>query len=120
MTFLPVNYVVIIYLLNISQYFHTVSTKSIKFIGLGDWGKGGNSGNILYSNEKDNDIYFSDNDDIPITHATSSNTYYTYQAPLAKAMGQYAANSNPKPSFIVALGDNFYTEGVSSTTDSLW
>jgi len=37
---------------------------------------------------------------------------------VAKAMATYASS---KPAdFLIALGDNFYSNGVSSTTDSLW
>jgi hypothetical protein len=44
----------------------------------------------------------------------------SYQSAVAKAMATYAENTNPAPYFVVALGDNFYTNGVASTTDSLW
>ena len=43
-----------------------------------------------------------------------------YQVQVAAAMGTRAASMQPAPSFIVALGDNFYTKGVSSSSDSLW
>lgn len=49
-----------------------------------------------------------------------------YQTAVAKAMGSYVANANSEnsevsaPTFIVALGDNFYNNGVRSTSDSLW
>jgi tartrate-resistant acid phosphatase type 5 len=42
----------------------------------------------------------------------------TNQANIAKAMGSYAETFGP--SFIIAAGDNFYTLGVSSTSDSNW
>jgi hypothetical protein len=42
----------------------------------------------------------------------------TNQAAIAKAMGNYSDEF--QPSFIIALGDNFYTNGVSSSTDSYW
>ncbi len=48
------------------------------------------------------------------------NNQGTNQVAVAKAMAQYASNAVNKPSFVVALGDNFYTKGVSSTSDSLW
>lgn len=35
-------------------------------------------------------------------------------------MSIYSNQSILKPEFIVALGDNFYTNGVQSSTDSLW
>ena len=37
---------------------------------------------------------------------------------VAKAMGTYA--SVYTPSFVLSLGDNFYNNGVQSTSDSLW
>jgi hypothetical protein len=40
------------------------------------------------------------------------------QGRVADAMG-FVANYTP-PSFVLALGDNFYTEGVASTNDSRW
>ncbi len=39
---------------------------------------------------------------------------------VAQAMGQYANKTSPNPSFVLALGDNFYSNGVSSSTDVLW
>jgi tartrate-resistant acid phosphatase type 5 len=43
------------------------------------------------------------------------------QAGIAKAMATYAA-SRPAypPKFIITVGDNFYTKGVSSSTDPYW
>jgi hypothetical protein len=35
-------------------------------------------------------------------------------------MAAFAASTQPAPSFVVALGDNFYSNGVSSATDILW
>lgn len=35
-------------------------------------------------------------------------------------MSKYCENLNIKPSFVLSLGDNFYNEGVSSSTDILW
>ena len=40
------------------------------------------------------------------------------QAYVAKAMGSWA--NTYSPSFVIALGDNFYTNGVQSTSDSQW
>lgn len=40
------------------------------------------------------------------------------QGYVAKAMGSYA--NTYSPSFVIALGDNFYTNGVQSTSDSQW
>lgn len=35
-------------------------------------------------------------------------------------MANYSSNADIKPSFVVALGDNFYDDGVSSSNDTLW
>lgn len=50
--------------------------------------------------------------------ATNNNNKKYYQMEVAAAMG--AAAATLKPSFVVALGDNFYSNGVPSSTDSLW
>ena len=44
----------------------------------------------------------------------------TYQMAVAISMGNFTNTTINKPEFIVALGDNFYTKGVSSTSDNLW
>ena len=41
-----------------------------------------------------------------------------YQGYTARSMLEVAAMT--KPSFILALGDNFYDDGVNSTEDSMW
>jgi hypothetical protein len=43
-----------------------------------------------------------------------------YQLAIAKAMNVFASTAVPAPEFILALGDNFYGNGVKSATDSLW
>lgn len=40
------------------------------------------------------------------------------QTAVAAQMGVYAAQTNA--SFVVALGDNFYEDGVESDLDELW
>ena len=44
----------------------------------------------------------------------------SYQVEVATAMSSYSSKSRVPPSFVLSLGDNFYTKGVSSTSDSLW
>jgi hypothetical protein len=39
---------------------------------------------------------------------------------VASAMAQTAALLNPAPSFVIALGDNFYDHGTPSSTDNIW
>jgi hypothetical protein len=86
---------------------------SISFLLLGDWGKGGNSGNAATGYSDENRMLLSER-----AGRNLGNNQGTNQAAVAKAMGSYSAEHHP--SFIVALGDNFYTKGVSSSTDEYW
>lgn len=86
---------------------------------LADWGKGGYSGNILESSISSKPYDIDDNYQ-SWKNGTVSGSSYTYQVAIAKAMGDWATTSNPKPTFLIAGGDNFYTNGVSSASDSLW
>ena len=45
---------------------------------------------------------------------------YTYQVAIARGMSAYINSSALNTSFIVALGDNFYDDGVLTTNDTLW
>jgi hypothetical protein len=108
-------------------------TTSLIFLVLGDWGKGGSSGIYGSSFEEiPNDI--PTNKLLPMAVIDSNQTHHASvldgrelkqkqvinQIAIAKAMASFASNSHPSPSFVVALGDNFYNNGVSSVTDSLW
>eukprot|EP01031_Cornospumella_fuschlensis_P034445 gene34445-41691_t len=98
---------------------------ALSFLLLGDWGKGGSSG--LYGSSLDDDEFkavlnklnesavqsVADNKD-------NKKTKTFYQVQVAKAMSDFASVSDPSPSFVVALGDNFYNNGVSSHADKLW
>eukprot|EP01035_Chromulina_nebulosa_P017569 gene17569-23136_t len=44
----------------------------------------------------------------------------TNQWLVAQAMGNYVEQTDLKPSAILALGDNFYVNGISSSTDTNW
>lgn len=97
----------------------------LSFLIIGDWGKGGESGNIQsqrylrsrgLANDNNNNNKNSNNNN----KNGNSKQQGTNQVAVAKSMAQYAANSVIKPSFVVALGDNFYTKGVYSTSDVLW
>lgn len=93
--------------------------QSLNFLLLGDWGKGGNSGYI--ASNLDNGIISNntEDDDQKMMHKRNlKNNEVTNQAAIAKAMGTYSEKF--LPSFVVALGDNFYTNGVSSSTDVYW
>eukprot|EP01041_Mallomonas_annulata_P002192 gene2192-4263_t len=52
------------------------------------------------------------------TLTSMSNSKNYWSSVVAKAMAQYATNY--PVDFLIALGDNFYDNGVESTTDSLW
>eukprot|EP01031_Cornospumella_fuschlensis_P030453 gene30453-36802_t len=103
---------------------------ALSFLLLGDWGKGGTTG--AYGSSLNDDEF--QNSMAPQGVASSNNNNNNnnnknnnnknnkvfYQVQVAKAMGQYAASASPAPSFVLALGDNFYNNGVSSSTDKLW
>jgi hypothetical protein len=94
---------------------HLSANPSLHFILLGDWGKGGNSG--YYSSHIPSGDEKNETDDDHVRRATKE-VAVTYQANIAKAMSEYSETF--KPSFVVALGDNFYGKGVTSTTDPYW
>lgn len=108
---------------------------ALEFLVLGDWGKGGNGGNIL--NTLSSDQFSLDQIYPKVTYerADSLDTnkegggkggggqnrkQYTYQAAVARAMSTWANHSAVTPSFVVAVGDNFYDDGVQSSTASSW
>jgi len=104
----------------------TTETDSLSFFLLGDWGKGGITGTYSssLSNDDANTHFIPHDDDDGSHHRNLRNEHVNaatlYQVESAAAMGVRAASMTPQPSFIVALGDNFYSNGVSSSTDSLW
>lgn len=99
----------------------------LTFLLLGDWGKGGTSGSYgqrralgtVPTDPEDftnnNELMGSDND-----ANTKKEKKVLRQMQVATAMGNYATKANPAPSFLIALGDNFYDNGVYSSTDALW
>lgn len=91
---------------------------SLNFLFLGDWGKGGNSGYIASNFDGSFDTSSNSTEDDDKKIRSLKNNGVTYQAAVAKAMGSYSDKF--QPSFVVALGDNFYTNGVSSSTDVYW
>ena len=106
---------------------------TLRFLLLGDWGKGGNGGGYTTSHMSDNNKTFDDDHDEGFLYNSTSissikslmaesrglkNNKQTYQAAVASAMGSYSESF--QPSFVIALGDNFYSNGVSSSTDAYW
>ena len=120
----------------------TERESALNFLLLGDWGKGGNSGYVATrisdgTSEADDDEgpdtqksayvdvrsrrYMHKTDLLETNRSlqnNNNNNKGTYQAAIAKAMASYS--NEFQPSFVVALGDNFYTNGVSSSTDVYW
>ena len=123
------------------------NNQTLRFLLLGDWGKGGTTG-LYGSSTNDDDVsdaifQMSMNDSNSQTLSSSNtsnlvlqgggnkggggnngggnkNQKVLYQVAVAKAMGNFASSGSVQPSFLVALGDNFYSNGVSSATDALW
>ena len=100
----------------------------LNFLLLGDWGKGGNTG-YTYNSLKSQIPEGSDDDVISLGVTISANenngnnngnakNKQLYQAAIAKVMG--TVSEYLTPSFVLALGDNFYTKGVTSSTDVYW
>jgi hypothetical protein len=117
---------------------------SILFMLLGDWGKGGNKYDIRNKSYTTSQLH-AVVDGVSINDKRGGDgghqggpeegdpkgggqdhhddmgkkkTEYTYQAAVAEQMAIYAVNKSIQG--IVALGDNFYEDGVYSTTDTLW
>lgn len=87
----------------------------LRFILLGDWGKGGLTGAYAsVAREKTSD---GEHPEQFITEAAGKSLY---QVAVARAMGRFVATSTIATSFILALGDNFYDNGVPSADSMLW
>lgn len=85
-------------------------TDIISFLLIGDWGKGTSqtaARRQLSGDAKSQEFY--------LQHSETSN-----QNAIASAMAEYVSSARHSPSFILTLGDNFYTRGVASSSDSLW
>lgn len=94
--------------------------KSLEFLIIGDWGKGGNSGNILDTMSSTSgqtqlrypQVKYERDDSYSVSGHNKEDgkkhKHYTYQAAIARAMSTWANHSEVTPSFVVAVGDNFY------------
>jgi hypothetical protein len=114
------------------------SPDALEFLVLGDWGKGGNAGNILNTLSSDQlslnkaypEVSYARDDSYSVNAENKegggkdgggkNKKQYTYQAAVARAMSKWVTQSNVTPSFVVAVGDNFYDDGVSSSTAASW
>jgi hypothetical protein len=92
------------------------SDDSLTFLLLGDWGKGGTTGTFGQRRHLKGSAPIPEHGEKEILKEKK----VLRQMQVATAMGQYSADADPKPSFVIALGDNFYDNGVYSSTDSLW
>jgi hypothetical protein len=93
-----------------------INKTALNFYFLGDWGKGGIDGDITaVSSRKLQEDHERNHDH---AHEHQQKNEYTYQNAIGKAMIVYSKTTKPK--CIIALGDNFYSDGVASTSDSLW
>jgi hypothetical protein len=89
-----------------------LSPEKLHLLMLGDWGKGGKNGDITAT--ATSSVVF----DMGRKLAKNGGTDYTYQASVARSMMKYSRFINL--SGVISLGDNFYSSGVTSTTDTLW
>ena len=94
------------------------SKQTLSFLLLGDWGKGGTDGTV--SGRRLLDLTPINTDRISIEEHNDKKKKTLQQMQIATAMGIFSASANPQPSFVVALGDNFYNDGVKSSTDTMW
>jgi tartrate-resistant acid phosphatase type 5 len=128
----------------------------LQFLALGDWGKGGSSGDILAvsaenlvvnkgvgimsntvaskvnnrllrgsdnggeNQENHGDEEHGGNEEHNNHEGGKHGQEYTYQVAVAGGMASYINSSDINTSFIIALGDNFYDDGVLSSNDSMW
>jgi len=92
------------------------SASPLYFFVHSDWGKGGYDGFQYRRLSNETDQAGSGIADEEERELGENKVYY--QGEIAQAMAGVA--SETLPSFIMALGDNFYANGVASTTDSLW
>ena len=102
---------------------------ALEFFVLGDWGKGGNAGNVLNTlsssqvrlSQYPKVAYARDDSYMSVQNKDDKNRkQYTYQAAVAETMSDWSNRSDVTPSFVVAVGDNFYDDGVQSASDSAW
>jgi len=97
------------------------SDSVLSFLLLGDWGKGGTSGTYGQRRALEGAPALSEHSQMELNEMElMKEKKVLRQMQVATAMGKYANQTSPKPSFVVTLGDNFYADGVYSTTDPLW
>ena len=120
-----------ILLVALMRFRHGQSTNSVSCLVIGDWGKGGESGTTasrsfdspikldhsinslwkLLSPEDNNDKNNRENNNQEKEKKNEAGG--TNQVAVATAMAREVERLIEKPSFVLALGDNFYTKGMS-------
>ena len=123
------------FFVSITGFVVSISGEPLNFLLVGDWGKGGIYGDITTGGyvlnmkpDPDDDVKSKianpDNPSRLLNYIdikggnNNQKVTYTYQVAIAKAMASWARYYTT--SFVIGLGDNFYNDGVSSTTDSMW
>jgi len=110
---------------------------TLRFLLLGDWGKGGSTGTYGSVLKEDGNaiekLDVSGNSVVNVVKEVHTETLEgatlvigvkaakaLYQVAVASAMGAFVQASEVVPSFLIALGDNFYDNGVPSSDSVLW
>lgn len=106
-----------------------VSSSTLRFLLLGDWGKGGVTGtytSVLREN------HMGSGEQLVIGHLDAENnkgggggggaggSKTLYQLAVARAMARFVQTATISTNFVIALGDNFYDNGVPSADSILW
>jgi len=99
---------------SLTQSTESASSSSLKFITMGDWGTFTAVSRRKLSEEDEQISFLANNNG----NNNNNNNKQYWSILVAEAMAAYAS-SNPAD-FLLALGDNFYSNGVSSVDDSLW
>lgn len=97
----------------------------ITFLSIGDWGQYDEerSEAMLEGNsDSESDI---NEEEVPghlrrLEHVGVPREPGIYQIDVAKAMNDYAANSDTPLDYIISVGDNFYDTGIADANDNMW
>jgi hypothetical protein len=93
-------------------FLRSQQTSTLNFLVIGDWGKGGLDGQTVSKRRRLLENRQDERD--------RRGKQKTHQMRLASAMANYSETTNLNASFVVALGDNFYMNGVPSSNSSFW
>ena len=101
---------------NITSYFSTLN-HSLSFFAHADWGKGGWDGSQSRRRQRGREL--EEDEDKHREGEDKHKEEVFYQGNTSRTM-IHVANATMVPEFILALGDNFYNDGVASINDSMW